>query len=139
MRFFDAHPSGAPQYRRSVRRPTYAAKLSLARQLRRDPTPPERHGWALLRNRGILGLKFRRQHVLQGFIVDFYCPALRLVVELDGAPHDHPEQASYDAARTAWLEACGYQVVRLQNRNLSRRRLEQLLGCVASERTGRSS
>jgi very-short-patch-repair endonuclease len=44
-------------------------KLAIARQLRREPTPAERHAWALLRNRGILGLKFRRQHVLEGFIV----------------------------------------------------------------------
>lgn len=119
-----------------MRRPTYAAKLALARQLRRDPTPAQRHAWALFRNRGIRGRKFRRQHVLTGFIVDFYCPALRLVLELDGAPHDHPEQASYAAARTAWLEACGYRVLRVRNGELSRERLERLLGALLQQERG---
>ena len=102
-------------------------KRAIARKLRRDPTPAERCAWSLLRNRGILGLKFRRRHILHGFVVDFYCPVLRLVIELDGAPHDRPAQASYDAARTAHLEAHGYVVLRVRNRELSRNRLEQLL------------
>ncbi|PYP70525.1 MAG: cytosine methyltransferase [Gemmatimonadetes bacterium] len=102
-------------------------KLELARRLRRDPMPAERSAWSLLRNHKILGLKFRRQHVLCGFIVDFYCPRLRLVLELDGAPHDHAARAGYDAARTAHFEARGYRVLRVRNRELSRKRLEQLL------------
>jgi len=64
------------------------AKLEIARHLRRKATPAERHAWSLLRRRGILGLKFRRQHPLCGFIVDFYCPRLRLVLELDGGSHE---------------------------------------------------
>jgi very-short-patch-repair endonuclease len=104
-----------------------AAKLALARQLRRDSTPMERHAWSLLRNRGMLGLKFRRQHVIGGFIVDFYCPALRLVLELDGAPHEHPDQAGYDRARTGWFVQRGYRVLRLRNRDVSRGKLEALL------------
>ncbi len=103
------------------------AKLAIARKLRRDPTPAERCAWSLLRDRGILGLKFRRQHILHGFVVDFYCPLLRLIIELDGAPHDRPAQASYDAARTSHLEGRGYRVLRVRNRELSRGRLEQLL------------
>ena len=102
-------------------------KLELARRLRCDPTPAERFAWSLLANRGTLGLKFRRQHVVRGFIVDFYCPRLRLVLELDGATHDHAARAGYDAARTAHLEAHGYVVLRVRNRELSRNRLEQLL------------
>ena len=104
-----------------------AVKLETARQLRRDPTPSERYAWSLLRRRGILGLKFRRQHLLHGFIVDFYCPRLRLVLELDGAPHKDPSRAGYDAARTAFLTTRGYRVLRLHNREVSRERLEQLL------------
>ena len=103
------------------------AKLAIARELRRDPTPAERLAWSVLRNHGILGLKFRRQHVLHGFIVDFYCPRLRLVLELDGALHAHPAQAGYDVARTAFFEARGYRVVRVPNREVSRERLECLL------------
>lgn len=98
-------------------------KLALARELRRNSTPTERHAWSLIRNRAILGLKFRRQHVVHGFIVDFYCAELRLVLELDGDHHRDPGWASYDAARSAWLRAAGYHVVRIENRDLSRERI----------------
>jgi very-short-patch-repair endonuclease len=111
-----------------------AVKLAIARQLRREPTPSERFAWSLLRRRGILGLKFRRQHVLQGFIVDFYCPRLRLVLELDGASHDDTTRSGYDKARTAFLVGLGYQVFRLRNRELSRERLEQLLRPLVARR-----
>ncbi len=104
-------------------------KLALARNMRRDPTPAERHAWSLIRNRRILGLKFRRQHVLHGFIVDFYCAELHLVLELDGTHHRDPTWASYDAARTACLSATGYRVVRIQNRDLTR---ERILAAVES-------
>ena len=104
-----------------------AKKFALARELRRAPTPAERHAWSLLRNRGILGLKFRRQHVLHGFIVDFHCIAERLVIELEGGPHDDPNQQWYDAARTQVLEAAGYRVVRVRNRDVTRHHLERIL------------
>lgn len=105
-------------------------KLALARQLRRNPTPAERHAWALLRNRRLLGLKFRRQHVLHGFVVDFYCPAAKLVIELEGYPHDGAERSDYDAARAAWLRSAGYRVIRVRNREVSRGRLEELVGAL---------
>jgi very-short-patch-repair endonuclease len=104
-----------------------ALKLFIARQLRGDATPTERFAWSLLRNRRILGLKFRRQHALHGFIVDFSCPQLRLVLELDGAGHDHPVQPGYDCARTGCLLVRGYSVIRVRNSELSGERLEQLL------------
>ncbi len=104
-----------------------AVKLDAARRMRRNPTATERQAWALLRNRGILGLKFRRQHVLHGFIVDFYCAQLRLVVELDGPPHRRLDQSEYDDARSQRLRASGYRVLRLRNEQLSRQQLEQLL------------
>ena len=100
-------------------------KLALARELRRKPTPTERYAWSLLKDRGILGLKFRRQHVLQGFIVDFYCAELRLVLELDGDHHREPSQSAYDAARSQVLEAAGYYVIRIQNRDLTRKRITE--------------
>ncbi len=99
----------------------------LARHLRRNATPAERHAWSLLRNRQVHRLKFRRQHVLGRFIVDFYCPARRLVLELDGVPHDRPAQVEYDVARTAWLETRGYRVLRIRNSDLDTARLEDLL------------
>jgi len=80
----------APAFSRneSASSPQTAQRFALARALRHRPTPAERHAWTLLRNRGILGLKFRRQHVLHGFIVDFYCASERVVIELEGSPHD---------------------------------------------------
>jgi len=104
-----------------------AQKFVLARQLRRAATPAERYAWSLLRNRGVLGLKFRRQHVLHGFIVDFYCGAERLVVGLEGDVHDPCEQQTYDAARAAFLKAAGYRVVRVRNRDVTREHLERVL------------
>ena len=104
-----------------------AQKFLLARQLRRAATPAERYAWSLLRNRGVLGLKFRRQHVLRGFIVDFYCVAERLVLDLEGDAHDGTDQLAYDAARAALLEAAGYRVVRVRNGDVTRERLEAVL------------
>ncbi|MGH7614306.1 MAG: endonuclease domain-containing protein [Gemmatimonadales bacterium] len=114
-------------------------KLASARQLRKNPTPTEGYAWTLLRRRGTLGLKFRRQHILHGFIVDFYCAELGLVLELDGVPHAHPGQASYDATRTGWLEAHGYRVLRVSNQEVSREAMERLLQPYLSNRTSQSS
>jgi very-short-patch-repair endonuclease len=110
-----------------LRRTTIAQKLVIARQMRREPTPAERHAWWLLRNRQLLGLRFRRQHVLHGFIMDFYCAELRCVLELDGDRHGEVDQGVYDAARTAWLERASYRVIRIRNRDLTRTHLEELL------------
>ena len=104
-----------------------AHKFALARELRRAPTPAERHAWTLLRNRALLGLKFRRQHVLHGFIVDFYCAAEHLILELEGYPHEGRDARAYDEARAAALEAAGYRVIRLRNRDVTREYLETIL------------
>ena len=63
-----------------------ARKLARARSFRPQPTPEEATAWSLLRGRRLLGLKFRRQQVIAGFIVDFYCASRRLALELDGGP-----------------------------------------------------
>jgi very-short-patch-repair endonuclease len=80
----------------------------------------------------MLSLKFHRQHVLHGFIVDFYCPRLRLILELDGVPHTDATRVSYDAARTTFLEARGYRVMRLRNQEVNRERLKELLRPLVS-------
>ena len=110
-----------------LRRLSAAERFARARELRHNPTPAERHAWTVLRNRGILGLKFRRQHVLHGFIVDFYCTRERIVIELDGNVHDAEAQRGYDHARTGFLEAAGYRVIRVRNRDVSREHLEAAL------------
>ena len=84
-----------------------------ARTLRRPMTSAEQVLWEALRDRKLGGLKFRRQHAVGPFILDFYCPARKLVVELDGEVHD--QQTQRDEERTAHLEAFGYHVIRFRN------------------------
>ena len=74
------------------------AMLNLARELRRSQTDAEELLWGLLRNRRLGGYKFRRQQVLGHFILDFYCPQVRLAIELDGGGHAEPSQSRYDSA-----------------------------------------
>ena len=84
-----------------------------ARRLRRDQTEAERKLWAHLRSRQLAGAKFRRQHFISPFIVDFCCPECGLVVELDGG--QHVERTEADQRRTAFLQAQGYRVLRFWN------------------------
>ena len=84
-----------------------------ARQLRKSLTDAERVLWNILRNRQVLGYRFRRQAPIGPYIVDFVCFENRLVIEVDGG--QHVEQADYDADRTGWLEGAGYRVMRFWN------------------------
>jgi very-short-patch-repair endonuclease len=87
--------------------------VSAARQLRQHMTLAERTLWEILKKRQLNGLRFRSQHPIGPFIVDFYCPEYRLVIELDGDIHD--TQVDYDSARTDQFNAFGYQVIRFRN------------------------
>ncbi|RMG34993.1 MAG: DUF559 domain-containing protein [Gammaproteobacteria bacterium] len=84
-----------------------------ARAVRHNPTDAERHLWQRLRNRQLQGFKFRRQHPVGPYIVDFLCDQAKLVVELDGGQHQ--AQTEYDQERTRFLERKGYRVVRFWN------------------------
>ncbi|OGH73360.1 MAG: hypothetical protein A3C90_03195 [Candidatus Magasanikbacteria bacterium RIFCSPHIGHO2_02_FULL_51_14] len=84
------------------------------RHLRASLTKAEYVLWQELR-RKILGLKFRRQASIGKFIVDFYCHALRLIIEIDGYVHDGAYQKEYDAFREEWLRRQGYTVLRFTN------------------------
>jgi very-short-patch-repair endonuclease len=86
-----------------------------ARQLRQSETLSEDLAWNLLRDRKAFGLKFRRQQPLGGYIVDFCCHELRLVVELDGGVHSQPSRVMRDARRKASLERLGYTVLCVPN------------------------
>ncbi len=81
--------------------------------LRKAQTPTEAVLWDRLRNRQLDGLKFRRQHPIGRYILDYYCAELKLAVELDGESHESRQQ--YDLARTAWLNELGIEVLRFQN------------------------
>ena len=86
-----------------------------ARKLRRAVTAAEQRAWWLLRDRNLLGLKFRRQHPIGKFVVDFYCQQSRLAVELDGSAHAQPREARRDSAKDATLRRLGVRVLRLPN------------------------
>ena len=89
--------------------------LPLKRRLRSQMTPAEVRLWSALRLRQLHGLKFRRQHGIGPYIVDFYCPERALVIEVDGESHGVTEQHSEDQARDTYLHARGLTVVRYWN------------------------
>src|SRR5437763_12667558 len=93
-------------------------KRERARELRSSATEPERRLWSLLRRKQMAGLRFRRQQTIGPYIVDFYCSAAKLVVELDGDQHGADEHLRYDEARTRWLTANGCRVLRFSNTEL---------------------
>lgn len=86
----------------------------LRKALRRDETLEERCLWNILKNKQ-LGYKFRRQHGIDSFIVDFYCREKLLVIEIDGAPHFTEEGMRHDEERTKILEQYGVKVIRFTN------------------------
>ena len=93
----------------------YGAKRGIfekAKVLRENMTIAEKHLWSRLNNKQ-LGVRFRRQHPIDIFIVDFYCHTFKLVVEIDGGYHK--EQLEYDEGRTAELERFGITVIRFTN------------------------
>lgn len=91
-------------------------KLAFARQLRASQTDAENRLWLHLRARRLGGLKFRRQQPIGVYVVDFFCPERRLIVELDGGQHQ--DQAEYDETRDAWLKSEGYAVLRYWNNEI---------------------
>ena len=90
----------------------------LRRQLRMTLTPAEARLWKHLQSRQLAGRKFRRQHSIGPYVLDFYCPREHLAVELDGAAHDHERAVERDEARTRYLESHGIKVVRFENRDV---------------------
>ena len=89
-----------------------------ARAMRNEPTEAERKLWLLLRDRRFSGFKFRRQVQIGRYIVDFACPAKRVIVEADGGQH---AENGYDAERDAWLTAQGFRIRRFWNAEISTR------------------
>jgi very-short-patch-repair endonuclease len=88
----------------------------IARKLRSSATDVEKLLWRHLRLKQIDGFKFRRQTPIGSYVVDFFCPTAKLIIELDGG--QHAEQADIDAIRAAWLGAAGYRVVRFWNNDV---------------------
>ena len=86
-----------------------------ARELRGEPTRAEARFWVLVRQSKLDGLRFRRQHQIGPWIVDFYCHEQRLVIELIGGVHDGSDAREHDAARQKDIEARGFRVLELLN------------------------
>lgn len=94
-----------------------SSRLTLvAKQLRKNTTQAEKQLWQQLRAKQLHGFKFKRQQPIGNYVVDFVCFEKSLVIELDGG--QHAEQVDRDAARTQWLEAQGFKVIRFWNNNV---------------------
>jgi very-short-patch-repair endonuclease len=98
--------------------PVPADLLAFARELRQRHTDSEKLLWALLRNRGLGGFKFRRQHPVDPYVLDFYCAEKRLGIELDGAQHEGPQAMCRDERRSASLLKQGIRLVRFPNQDV---------------------
>jgi len=108
-------PEGEGHYRGGL---DFSGQLELARELGGKATPAEQVFWELVRDRRFLGMKFRRQHQIGDYIVDFYCDEKKLVVELDGPVHATSERQRIDHKRDAYLQSLGLTVQRIRNEDL---------------------
>jgi very-short-patch-repair endonuclease len=102
----------------------------LAREFRKNETSAETILWEVLRNRRLLGFKFRRQHQFGNYVADFYCHKAQLVIECDGAVHRANEQWHHDQDRDAYMVAQGLRVLRFSNEQILRN-IERVLDEIA--------
>ena len=93
-------------------------KKRFARTLRKEQTKTEKIVWELLRNRKFMNLKFRRQHVIEGFVLDFYCHGLKLGIEIDGGIH--LKRKDYDMLRQEAIESKGINIIRITNKEINK-------------------
>ena len=103
-----------------VRRDPSQRLLRFAREMRKSPTESETRLWSVLRSRSLAGYKFRRQHPIGGYILDFYCARRRLAVELDGGQHTDEDAIEYDRRRTQRLGGLGVRVLRFSDVDMLR-------------------
>lgn len=96
----------------------YTGMIKRVRELRKKQTKAEEIFWALVRNKQFLGLKFRRQHQIGHYIVDFFCNSEKVVIEFDGSVHELPEQQKKDKKRDKYLTSLGNKVLRFCNEEL---------------------
>ncbi|MCX6646761.1 MAG: endonuclease domain-containing protein [bacterium] len=93
----------------------------LARKNRSNPTTTESILWEALRGKRLKGLKFRRQHPIGRYIVDFYCPSERLIIEIDGLVHDTEDHKDYDHVREREIRAQNLRMKRFSNYEVENR------------------
>ena len=104
-----------------------SAKLELARQFRKEPTPKEDDVWQWLRRHQMLGLKWRRQQIIEGFIADFYCHELSLALEIDGDVHLSKDQMEYDQYRDYVFQSKGIYTIRISNELCTQENITKLI------------
>jgi len=112
--------------------------LENARELRKNQTDAEQLLWGLLRDRRFLGKKFRRQHPVGRYILDFYCHEEKLALEIDGGQHNPEDQREYDDKRTALLNEQGIRVIRFWNNEVLQQ-TESVLEALYLELSNKSS
>ncbi|MBT8386618.1 MAG: endonuclease domain-containing protein, partial [Ignavibacteria bacterium] len=88
------------------------------RKLRQNQTNTEKLIWRYLRNKQMLGYKFKRQYSVDHFVIDFYCPEIKLAIEVDGASHNDPDRQKKDISRQKYLEAFDIKFVRIKDEEL---------------------
>jgi very-short-patch-repair endonuclease len=112
-----------------------------ANQLRKHQTESEKFLWKILKNKQLLGLRFKRQHPIEKFIADFYCHSLKLVIEVDGKIHFNREKIEVDRERSAKMENFGIMVIRftnddiIQNIEIVRTSIEMICSKIIFEQT----
>lgn len=97
---------------------SYQNKILLARKFRSNPTKAEKVMWQILKDKNILGYKFRRQYVLAGYILDFYCQHLKLGLEIDGKIHNLPKNKEEDIKRQKIIKQYGIEIIRITNEEI---------------------
>lgn len=93
-------------------------KVSLAREFRKNPTKSEKILWNALRNRQFLNLKFRRQYLVDGYLIDFYCHELKLAIEIDGGVHLNKKRREYDRERQNIIEQYKIRFFRVNSKEV---------------------
>ena len=121
------------KYNYNLHKGTRGSTYEHARELRQKETEAEKLLWVLLRNRKLKGKKFRRQHAMADYVLDFYCHECKLAVELDGNFHSEKEQQEYDTARTNLLNEFDIKVIRFWNHEVTNepeKVLEKIAACL---------
>lgn len=97
---------------------SYKSKREIAKEFRKQPTSSEWKLWQIIKEKHILGYKFRRQYVVAGFIIDFYCPSLRLGIEVDGAIHYVKKNIERDLKREQIIKKYRINIIRITNQEI---------------------
>jgi len=97
---------------------SYINKIILAREFRNKPTKTENRLWQVINRDKILGYRFRRQYIIAGFILDFYCPKLKLGIEVDGSIHNLKDNIGYDLKRENIIKQYNINIIRFTNEDV---------------------